>query len=342
MEWNILTSFIDKNKIDPGKIHHEQKMRNIRSNYDNLSLKIKIEQYEYVFSRFNLSRYLMACQIPPSIAVDIARVIKEEFVDKQVFLVNQEDFTKRVIEMIAKVDPSDTFQRRFRLIQHFYLERMPLIIFISGTGFIGKSSTAFQLGERLNISTILQTDIVKALISGSGDHLNQELWYREHKSITDCMNVYNTASDIVQKGIEGDIVKTLADGKPLIIEGVHLDPFKYLKICGKRSLLPLEGFPEGVIAEISPGRMGFIIPILLTKPQVLIQTSVLSAVNGSSKKKIHNFSVSKIVNYAIAIQKALISRFPKQYIIDASNNDVIDQIHNIFLGMIEQYYGKMI
>ena len=58
MDWNLLTSFVDKTLVDPSKIHLEHRKRNIRSKYDYISIRVKIDQYEYVFSRFSLSGYV--------------------------------------------------------------------------------------------------------------------------------------------------------------------------------------------------------------------------------------------------------------------------------------------
>ena len=91
MNWDTLMSFVNKDLIDPKQIYQEHRKRNMRSKYDNISIRVKIEQFEYVFSRFSLSRYLMACMLPPMKAVDISRRIKEEYVDQRKFEITQEE-----------------------------------------------------------------------------------------------------------------------------------------------------------------------------------------------------------------------------------------------------------
>lgn len=339
MNWSLLTSFVNKDLVDPTQIHLEHRKRNIRSKYDYLSVRVKIDQYEYVFSRFNLSRYLMAIQLPPTLAVDISRRVKEEFVDKNKFEITQEELAQRVFELISDIDGSECLQRRFVLIQRFNLERIPLIIFISGTGFIGKSNLAFQLGERLNISTILQTDIVGALTSGSGDHLGRSLWYTKHNSSQEFMDEYHRACEIVKVGIEGDIIKTLKDGKPLIVEGIHLDPDSYLSICGQNSLIPLNGFKPEIFGTQVNGK-GFILPMLITKPRIEIQTSIRSNIFASTDRRRMNLDVAAITDYAIALQEELEQKFPPEYKIDGTGPDAINRIHSLFLNKLESYYAK--
>ncbi|KAH0786199.1 ATP/GTP nucleotide-binding protein [Histomonas meleagridis] len=340
MNWNLLTSFVNKDLVDPSQIHQEHRRRNIRSKYDYISIRVKIEQYEYVFSRFSLSRYLMACMVPPSQAVDISRKIKEEFVDQKKFEITQDELTQRVFELISTFDNSPLTQKRFHLIQNFNLERIPLIIFISGTGFVGKSNLAFQLGERLNVSTILQTDIVCALTSNSGDHLGRALWYTSHKSVDEFMDLYHQQCKVATDGIEGDIFKTLTDGKPLIVEGIHLNPNLFLHLCGQNALNPLDGFNKELFGRQPRGKQGFILPILLTRQRADISNSIRSSIFGSTEKRQMKLDVPAIVNYALAVQDEMIKLFPKEYVIDCSGADAINHIHTLFLEHLEKYYAE--
>lgn len=45
----------------------------------------------------------------------------------------------------------------------FYADRIPLVILLSGTGCMGKSSVASLLAARLNIPTVIQTKTVYSL-----------------------------------------------------------------------------------------------------------------------------------------------------------------------------------
>lgn len=339
MDWGVLTSFVNSSLVDPSQIHQEHRKRNIRSKYDYLSVRVKIEQYEYVFSRFSLSRYLMACMVPPSKAMDISRRIKEEYVDAGRFEITQEELTSRVFELISDFDSSALTQRRFRLIQSFNLERIPLIIFISGTGFLGKSNLAFQLGERLNVSTILQTDIVCALTSNSGDHLGRALWYTKHNNSEEFFEEYRKSCQIAKNGIEGDIYKTLTDGKPLIVEGIHLDPEYFLQLCGKNAVNPLPGFRSELLTTGVKDRHGFILPLLVTNKAVNIGTSIRSSILGSKGKCKLGLDVSAITKYAVELQDHLISKFPEEFIIDISGADAINHIHSLFLKTLQDYYA---
>jgi len=335
-QWMILNSFFNKDIIDPTKIHQEHKKRSIRTKYDYISIHIHIDKYEYVFSRFNLSRYLRACQIPPNIAVDISRRIKEILVDEGILEITQEEFEKRVIGLMSFYDSSSLFKRRFKLIQRFNFERVPLIIFISGTGFTGKSSLAFQLGERLNISTILQTGIIKSLSNGIDDHLNMSLW--DNPQDESFFEQYEKECDIVQKGIEGDIYKTITDGKPLIIEGIHLNPSRFLTQCGGNSILPLDCFKLPTMNRIAEGKQGFILPILVKDSSNSIYQQILNFWR-IQNRNMEILSIQKLFTYVLELQDYLESMFPSSFVIDVSTTNPTDRIHSIFLDKLEQCYG---
>ncbi|EAX92949.1 ATP/GTP nucleotide-binding protein, putative [Trichomonas vaginalis G3] len=341
LTWDTLNSYINTDLINPSKIHHEHKERMLRSKYDNISVHVKIDKYEYVYSRFNLSRYLLACQVPSSIALDIPRKIKKDLIDTKRYEVTQDELTAMVFERLSKADGSEILQQRFKLIQRFNLERVPLIILITGTGFIGKPSLAFQLGERLNISTILQTSIVNSLTNGTNDHMNSKFWNTAYASTEDFIHAYQTDCNIAISGIAGDITKTLTDGKPLIIEGIHLDPTNFLKLCGGNSLIPLDCFKVDNMSKIANGKMGFILPICVTKPKQIIDESIRCSLLFTSGKGNCGDRICQIQHNAHKLQELLASKFPPQYIIDISSiTDAIDKIHSIFLTELTKFYAS--
>ena len=336
-----LMSYINPELINPLKIQDEHKKRNIRTKYDNISVKVLIDGYEYIFSRFNLSRYLRACQIPSNISVDISRKIKEDLINNGQFSITQEDLTKKVFELISKYDSSNNFKRRYRLIQHFNLERIPLIILISGSIFSGKSSISFQLGERLNISTILQTTIIKSLTTGSDDHLNTSFLSKNYSCKEEFIEYYEKDSEIACESIKGEILKTLTDGKPLIIEGIHLDPERILKICGQNSLLSLNDFEVKEMGILYPDKKGIILPFLIQKNKEDLSKVIRCSLN-TVNPRIGASEPNNITNYANWLQEYLIPKFPINYIINNSRNNSIDEIHSIFLEKLEQVIGDKI
>lgn len=54
------------------------------------------------------------------------------------------------------------------------------------------------------------------------------LWARDFASSEELIREFCRECRIVRKGLDGDLKKAMKDGKPVIIEGLHLDPSIYL------------------------------------------------------------------------------------------------------------------
>lgn len=54
------------------------------------------------------------------------------------------------------------------------------------------------------------------------------IWEREFSSQEELVTEFARECRILRKGLDGDLKKAMKDGKPVIIEGIHLDPSIYL------------------------------------------------------------------------------------------------------------------
>ena len=75
------------------------------------------------------------------------------------------------------------------------------------------------MAERINISNILQTSIVKKVIKSL---------HPFDKSSDDPIKIFRQQCRAVRNGCNFDISKCFKDGKPLILEGAHIDPSQLL------------------------------------------------------------------------------------------------------------------
>lgn len=90
---------------------------------------------------------------------------------------------------------------------------------------MGKSTLVTQLAERVNISNILQTTVVKQVMENfskaNGGMLSEE---GDEENEKDVVEKYRKECLWVRDGCNFDISKIFKDGKPLIIDGTHVDP----------------------------------------------------------------------------------------------------------------------
>uniref|UniRef100_H3GNK9 Uncharacterized protein n=1 Tax=Phytophthora ramorum TaxID=164328 RepID=H3GNK9_PHYRM len=103
---------------------------------------------------------------------------------------------------------------------------------LAGTACIGKSTLATKLADRLNLSSVLQTDLIFELMCNFSGQEKTSYITTTFPSTGDLIAEYQKECDVVRKGVKSDIDKCLKDGKSLIIEGFHIDPRLYQKTIG--------------------------------------------------------------------------------------------------------------
>ena len=102
---------------------------------------------------------------------------------------------------------------------------------VMGTGCVGKSTLATQLAERLNLSAVLQTDLVYEVIrqvaQSEEDGPRVKALYRKFGTDEEFTKEFERECALVRGGLEGELNKVLEEGKSIIIEGSQLDPSLY-------------------------------------------------------------------------------------------------------------------
>ncbi|XBH96904.1 hypothetical protein VPH35_087207 [Triticum aestivum] len=124
----------------------------------------------------------------------------------------------------------EDYINRYKMMTRFHHQRVPLVILVCGTACTGKSTIATQLAQRLNLPNVLQTDMVYELLRTSTDAplTSVPVWARDFNSPEELITEFCRECRVVRKGLAGDLKKAMKDGKPIIIEGIHLDPSIYL------------------------------------------------------------------------------------------------------------------
>ena len=88
---------------------------------------------------------------------------------------------------------------RYRMMVHFRHRRIPLVILLAGTKHIGKSTLATKLAEQLNLSVVLQTDVVYDLMCDVVGFGGEPSWNRRHASEDELRRDYKRECGIVRK-----------------------------------------------------------------------------------------------------------------------------------------------
>ncbi|XP_031483967.1 uncharacterized protein LOC116253331 isoform X2 [Nymphaea colorata] len=215
--------------MPPGRLS----ARNTSSKYDFVKVKVWLgdnADHYYVLSRFLLSRMLTVTKIPNHVAIKIALELKKLLVDNSLLDVSQSDLEANLFKLMERRGYGEEYIIRYKMMTRFHHQRVPLVILVCGTACAGKSTIATQLAQRLNLPNVLHTDMVYELLRTSTDAplASTPVWARDFKSQEELVTEFCRECRVVRKGLAGDLKKAMKDGKPIIIEGIHLDPSIYL------------------------------------------------------------------------------------------------------------------
>ncbi|KAL5569901.1 hypothetical protein UlMin_026476 [Ulmus minor] len=239
----VVVSCPDDNSDEENVIHGDDKdtsfpsvrfsSRNASSKYDFVKVKVWLgdnADHYYVLSRFLLSRMLTVTKIPNHVAIKIALELKKLLIDNSLLDVSQSDLEANLFKLMERRGYGEEYINRYKMMTRFHHQRVPLVILVCGTACVGKSTIATQLAQRLNLPNVLQTDMVYELLRTSTDAplASSPVWARDFSSSEELVTEFCRECRIVRRGLAGDLKKAMKDGKPIIIEGIHLDPSIYL------------------------------------------------------------------------------------------------------------------
>ncbi|XP_074560830.1 uncharacterized protein LOC141817027 [Curcuma longa] len=173
---------------------------------------------------------LTVTKIPNHVAIKIALELKKLLVDNSLLDVSQSDLEANLFKLMERRNYGEEYINRYKMMTRFHHQRVPLVILVCGTACTGKSTIATQLAQRLNLPNVLQTEMVYELLRTSTDAplTSTPVWARDFNSPEELITEFCRECRIVRKGLAGDLKKAMKDGKPIIIEGIHLDPSIYL------------------------------------------------------------------------------------------------------------------
>ncbi len=140
--------------------------RKTYSKYDLVKVKVFLEDHHYIFSRFLISRVLTLIKVKEKDSIRLTLDVKKSLVEENKLEISQAELEERLFEILKRSGYDENYVKRYKMITTFYQKRLPFIIIVAGTECIGKSTLVTQLGDRINISNIVQTSIVHKVMAG--------------------------------------------------------------------------------------------------------------------------------------------------------------------------------
>ncbi|HYH58330.1 MAG TPA: zeta toxin family protein [Thermoleophilaceae bacterium] len=98
----------------------------------------------------------------------------------------------------------------------------PLVLLISGTTGVGKSTLATMVAHRLGITRVIATDVIRQVLRAS---FSRDFMPSVHCSAFEVdMEGYAEQAEAVGTGVAAIVERACDEGTPLVVEGVHVAP----------------------------------------------------------------------------------------------------------------------
>ncbi|CAI5726490.1 unnamed protein product [Peronospora effusa] len=314
-------------------LNHQQSevvVRRNQSKYDFVKVRVWVEDHVYVLSRYLLCRALVSAKINSRDAVQISLDLKRTLVDLNITDIGQEQFEDFLYKTMLVFSYGEAQISCYRMMSSFHRNRVPLLIMLAGTACIGKSTLATKLADRLNLSSVLQTDLIFELMCNFSGQKKTSYITTVFPSTDDLIAEYQKECDVVRKGVKSDIDKCLKDGKSLIIEGFHIDPRLYQETIGA---------PE---KDSNASCSGIVVPFLLTLDEVDHRNFMTNSPdpryrNDQNGIGFHN--LQDVQNYLVchSLEKRVLP-FTEIRIDLHSFHATLDRLHDVVLQRIEEVF----
>jgi 2-phosphoglycerate kinase len=174
------------------------------------------------YSKGLMAQALSATALSQERSFELARVIEARLADRGEPQIDVEELHALAEEVLIAEEGEVTAGRYRRWRRLDRLER-PLVVLIGGTTGVGKSTLAAMLAARLGVNRVIATDVIRQVLRAFFTH---EAMPAVHGSAFEVGGIpgYRDQAEQVGTGIAAIVERAAAEGKPVVVEGVHVVP----------------------------------------------------------------------------------------------------------------------
>jgi 2-phosphoglycerate kinase len=174
------------------------------------------------YSKGLTAQALSATGLAPERSFELARMVERRLVELEAQEVDVARL-RELTEDVLRAEEGEDAVRRFRNWRRLDRLERPLVVMIGGTTGVGKSTLATMLAARLGVTRVIATDVIRQVLRAFFTH---EAMPSVHHSAFEAGGVegYRTQAARVATGIDAIVERAAGEGKPVVVEGVHVVP----------------------------------------------------------------------------------------------------------------------
>ena len=174
------------------------------------------------YSKGLMAQALSATALPQERAFELARLIETRLAERAHAEINVAALHVLAEEVLLAEEGGIAAGRYRRWRRLDRLDR-PLVVLIGGTTGVGKSTLASMLAARLGVNRVIATDVVRQVLRA---FFTLEAMPTVHHSAFEAGGItgYRDQAERVGTGIAAIVERAADEGKPVVVEGVHVVP----------------------------------------------------------------------------------------------------------------------
>ena len=211
------------------------------------------------YSKGLMAQTLSASGLALGRAFELARIVERRLAENGAAEIDIAGLRELAVEVLRE-EEGEGAVRRYRDWQRLDRLDRPLVVLLGGTTGVGKSTLATMLAGRLGITRVIASDVIRQVLRAFFSH---EFMPSVHHSAFEAGGVegYSEQAEQIGTGIAAIVERAANEGKPMVVEGVHvvpgtLHPRLRARCVAVEALLVVEDedLHRGHFAHRGPGR----------------------------------------------------------------------------------------
>ncbi len=173
------------------------------------------------YSKGLMTQALSATGLTPARAWALARTIEQRLEADAIDAIESSALRTLTEEVLEQEEGQEAVERYRDWERLTELDR-PLVLLLSGTTGVGKSTLATMAAHRLGVTRVIATDVIRQVLRAS---FSRDFMPSVHSSAFEVdMEGYVEQAEALGTGVAAIVDRACDEGTPIVIEGVHVAP----------------------------------------------------------------------------------------------------------------------